>query len=154
VKVNNAIVVPYGRGRHLTAIRLGGSGDVTDTHRMWTRDVFGGFVPTPAVHEGKVYVLSDKGKVTCVDPDTGETHWEAALPKDASPYYASPVIADGKLYATREDGTVLVATITGKFEVLSENVMGEQIISSPIPLGNSLLLRGETHLFCVGAPAN
>ncbi len=154
VVVNNTIVVPYGRGKHLTGIRLGGSGDVTDTHRLWTRDNLGAFVPTAAVHEGNVYVLSDSGKLTCVDPDTGETRWEAALPKNSALYYASPVIADSKLYAAREDGVVLVAPITGKFKVLSENVMGEKIIGSPVPLGNRLLLRGETHLFCVGTPAN
>ncbi len=154
VVVNNTIVVPYGRGRHLTGIRLGGSGDVTDTHRLWTRNRLGAFVPTPAVHDGNVYVLSDDGKVTSVDPLTGETHWENALPKSSGLFYASPIIADGKLYATSEDGIVFVASINGEFTVLSKNVMGEKIIGSPAPLGNHLLLRGETHLFCVGAPAN
>jgi len=43
-----------------------------------------------------------------------------------------------------------VATATGKFEVLAENNMGEQIIASLVPVSNRLLLRGEKHLFCVG----
>ena len=68
-----------------------------------------------------------------------------------APTRRSPVVADGKLYAAREDGTVFVASIDPKFEFLAQNEMGEQIIASPVPVNNRLFLRGEKHLFCVGA---
>jgi outer membrane protein assembly factor BamB len=71
------------------------------------------------------------------------------LPKASASYYASPAIAAGKLYAAREDGVVFVAQVAGRFELLAENRLGEQIIASPVPVGNRLLLRGERHLFCV-----
>ena len=58
----------------------------------------------------------------------------------------------GKLYATREDGVIFVADVTGKFKVLAENNMGERVIASPVPVANRLLLRGERHLFCVAGP--
>ncbi len=151
VVAGDVIVVPYGRGEHLAGVRLGGSGDVTGTHRLWTLHGLGSFVPTPAVHNGKVYVLGDMGEITCIDPDTGKTVWNGALPKGTKKYYASPTIAGGKVYAVREDGVAFVARIDGKFEVLSENPMGEKIIASPVPLSGRLLLRGEQHLFCVGS---
>lgn len=50
-----------------------------------------------------------------------------------------------------EDGTVFVAKIDGAFEVLSENKMGEPVIASPVPVAGRLLIRGEKHLFCIGA---
>jgi outer membrane protein assembly factor BamB len=87
----------------------------------------------------------------CIDPATGKTVWTGGLPKKSASYYASPVVADGKLYAAREDGTVFVAKIEPEFEVLSGNEMGEQIIASPVPVAGRLLLRGEKHLFCIGA---
>ena len=144
-------VVTYGRGSRLHGIKLGGTGDVTATHRVWKRDDTGSFVPTPAEYKGRVYLLHDKGKVECLDPATGKTLWTGALPKNSNSYYSSPTLADGKLYAAREDGVVFVAQIEGKFEVLAENNMGERIIAAPVAVSNRLLLRGDNHLFCVGA---
>ena len=64
----------------------------------------------------------------------------------------SPLIAGDKLYAPREDGTVLVARVADdKFELLSENDMAESVIGSPVPALNRILIRGEKHLFCVAS---
>jgi outer membrane protein assembly factor BamB len=127
---------------------------VTGKHRLWTRNRLGTFSPTPAVQDGNVYVLSENGKVTCVHPLTGKTRWQKALPKGSGPFYSSPVITGGKIYAINEKGVVFVASITGEFAVLSENYMNEKIISSPAPLGGRLLLGGETHLFCINTSAD
>jgi len=145
-------VVPYGRGDCLHGIRLGGSGDVTATHRIWKRDDTGSFVPTPAEHRGKVYLLGDRGEIACIDPATGRTQWSGELPRKSAKYYASPLVADGKLYAAREDGVVFVARVNGRLEVLASNDMGERVIASPVPMSGRLLIRGEQHLFCIATP--
>lgn len=150
VVVGDIAVVPYGRGSRLHGIKLGGQGDVTATHRVWKREDTGTFVPSPAVYRGRVYLARDRGEIECIDPATGRTIWNGQLPKNSSSYYASPALADGKLYAAREDGVVFVARVEGPFEVLAENPMGERIIASPVPVANRLFLRGEQHLFCVG----
>lgn len=113
----------------------------------------GTFVPSPAVYQGRVILVRDRGEVASIDASTGKTIWEAAFPKNRSNYYASPLIAGDKLYAPREDGTVFVARITNdKFELLTENNMAEPVISSPVPDSkNRLLIRGEKHLFCIAA---
>ena len=152
VLAGDTVVVPYGRGSRLHGIKLGGTGDVTSTHRAWKREDTGTFVPTPAEYKGKVYLVRDRGEVECIDPVTGKTEWSGQLPKSGSSYYSSPTIADGKVYAAREDGVVFVARVDGKFELLSENHMGERIIAAPVPVGNRLLLRGEKTLFCIAAP--
>lgn len=156
VIVGDMVVVAYGRNDRgtprLYGIRLSGSGDVTATNHIWMRDDVGTFVPTPAVYQGRVIMLRDRGEVASIDASTGKTIWEAAFPKHRSNFYSSPLIAGNKLYAPREDGTVFVARITGdQFELLSENNMGESIISSPVPLANRLLIRGEKHLFCIAS---
>ncbi len=153
VVAKDTVVVPYGRGSHLAGVRLGGEGDVTGTHRLWTRTDVGAFVPTPAAHDGAVYLLGDRGQVSCIDPQTGKTLWADALPEHRkAKYFASPTIADGKLYAAREDGVVFVAEVIGPFKVLSENASGEQVVAAPVTVAGRLLLRGERHLFCVEAP--
>ncbi len=144
-------VVPYGRGAKIAGIKLTGSGKVTDTNRVWTRDDLGSFVPSPAAHQGKVYVVRDEGEVACLDIKTGETVWTDRFPKNRNKYYASPMIAGGKLYAPREDGVIFVADIREGFKLLSENDMQERIIASPIAVGGKLLIRGEEYLTCIGA---
>ena len=156
VVVGEMAVIAYGRNDRgtprLFGIRLSGSGDVTATNHAWQRKDVGTFVPTPAVYKGRVILVRDRGQVACIDPETGKTIWEGEFPKHRTNYYASPLIAGDKLYAPREDGTVFVASIANdKFELLAENKMGESIIGSPVPAANSILLRGEQHLFCISA---
>ena len=141
-------VVPYGRGAHIAGIRLGKTGDITRTHRLWTSDGTGAFVPTPAISGGKIYSVRDEGEVECLDLQTGKTLWSNRFPKHRKKYYASPIVAGGKLFAPREDGTVLVASIHDGLTLLSENVLGEQIIASPVAVSNRLFIRGAEHLYC------
>ncbi len=156
VIVGDMAVIAYGRNDkgvpRLYGIRLTGAGDVTATNHVWKRDDIGTFVPTPVAYKGRVILVRDRGEVACIDPATGKTVWDAAFPKHRTNYYASPLVAGDKLYAPREDGVVFVANIAGdKFDLLSENDMGESVIGSPIPAANRLLMRGERHLFCIAS---
>ena len=151
VLVDNMAIIPYGRGARLAGIALNGTGDVTATHRKWTIENKGTFVPSPATDGQKVYLVRDRGEVLCVNPADGEVEWQAALPKHRASYYSSPTLADGKIYAAREDGVLFVAQTKGGFKLLTENDMGERIIASPVPVNGSLLIRGEKHLFCYRA---
>jgi outer membrane protein assembly factor BamB len=150
VVAGDLAIVPYGRGSRLTAVKLDGQGDVTETNRVWTRNDTGSFVPSPTVYNGKLYLVRDEGEVQCLDVKTGETIWTDRLPKHRAKYYASPLIAGGKLYAAREDGVVFVANVRDKFELLSENDLGERVIASPVAVAGRLLIRGEEHLLCIG----
>lgn len=146
-------VIPVGRDdrkqAEVHAVRLGGNGNVTGTHRLWERDDFGVFAASLIAHEGRVYLLRNKGGVVCLDPKTGKPFWETAFPKAAAAYYASPVIAGGILYAAREDGMVFAARVGENFQLLGENDMGEQILATPVPFDGRLLIRTAKSLFCV-----
>jgi len=146
-------VVAFGRNDkgspRLHGIRLGGEGDVTETHRLWKRTDIGTFVPTPVAYKGKVYIVGDHGRVHCLDPSSGETIWEDAFPKHRMKFYGSPLIAGGRLYAVREDGIMFVAAIEDGFEQLAVNDMGESVIASPVAVSNRLLIRGTRNLFCI-----
>ncbi|MBK7999910.1 MAG: PQQ-like beta-propeller repeat protein [Verrucomicrobia bacterium] len=151
----NIAVVPVGRDdrtgqARLHGIRLGGSGDVSATHRVWKREDLGVFVTSPTVYKGHVYLLRHKGQVVCRDLTNGRTIWTGSFPEHRAPYYSSPVVANGVLFAAREDGTVFSARVEEKFELLGENPMDERVIASPVPGSNRLFIRGDKHLFCVG----
>ncbi|MBI5689933.1 MAG: PQQ-binding-like beta-propeller repeat protein [Verrucomicrobia bacterium] len=149
-------VVCFGRADRgtprLHGVRLGGQGDVTASHRVWTREDTGAFVPTPALHQGRLYVLSDRGQLDCLDPATGTTQWSGSFPRTSSNFYASPLIAGDLLYAVREDGSAYVARIEGRLEILSEHKFPDRIIASMIAVEGSVIVRGEKNLYCLAAP--
>jgi len=156
--VGNIAVVPVGRDDRagqssMFGIKLGGQGDVTESHRAWAREDIGIFVTSPTEYNGRVYLLRNKGEIVCLDPSNGKTFWAAQLPEHRTPYYASPLIANGILFAAREDGMVFSGRVGERFELLGENPLGERIIGSPVPAGDRLLLRGDNHLFCFATDA-
>ena len=104
---------------------------------------------SPAEYQGRIYLLRPRGNLVCLDPSTGNTIWAESLPRTNASFYASPVVANGVLYAAREDGVVFAVDVESKFEILSENPMHERIIASPAVADGRLLLRGDEHLFCV-----
>ena len=145
------VIAPYARGSTLTAIRLGGSGDVTKTHVAWTRDDLGADVPTPAAIDGKVYVCTDKGQVACLDVQTGKTLWSGQVEKNRNAYSASPIVAGDKLYITREDGKTFVLARGDEFKVVAANELeGEFVVATPIFADGKILIRTLTHLYCIG----
>lgn len=148
-------VVPFGRadrrqGR-LHGVRMGGTGNVTETHRLWKRDDTGSFIPTPVAYNGHVYLLHDLGHLECIDPETGQSLWSAEFPQGRGAFYTSPLIAGGHLYAARDSGIFYVVSLGDDgFEVVFEIDMEEKIIASPIALDNRILIRTESHLYCIG----
>lgn len=147
---DGVVVAPYARGNTLTAVKLGGSGDVTKSHVVWTRDL-GADVPTPAALDGKIYVCGDRGQVTCLDAKTGETLSSGRAPQHRTAYSSSPVIADGKIFITREDGTTFVMSLNDDFKVLAENKLeGEQVVATPVFVDGQIFIRTRENLYCIG----
>lgn len=141
------VFVPYARGATLTAVRLGGKGDVTDTHVEWTKEVSAD-VPTPAFSGNRLYVLTDKKGLACLDAKTGETLWRDPN-KHRKAFSASPIVADGKVYLTREDGTTIVVKDGDEYEELEQNELDEMMVSTPVLVDGKILLRTSKALYCI-----
>ena len=150
VVAGDLVIAPYARGNTITAIRRGGTGDVTATHVAWVRNDLGADVPTPAVQGGRVYVCTDKGRVECLEAASGKTLWQGELPKNRHAYSASPVLVDGRLVVTREDGHT--TTLAGNaFEVAGEGDVGEMTVATPVCVDGGIFLRTHDSLWCLGA---
>ena len=151
VVIDDIAVIAYGRNDRgiprLYGIRLSGSGDTTSTNHAWKREDVGTFVPTPSVYQGQVLLVGDHGNVEALDPTTGKTVWKSELPKSRANFYASPLVANDKLYAPREDGVVFVGKIgPNGLQSVSETNLQEPVIGSPIPFGQGVLIRTESQL--------
>jgi hypothetical protein len=135
-------------GENTMAIRLDGrTGDLTKSHVLWTNKKASAYVPSPVAYQGLVYVAGDKGIATCLSAADGKQVWKERL---GETYHASPVAGDGKVYFTSKEGVIRVIRAGSKFELLSENDMGETIVASPAISERHIFLRGEKHLFCIG----
>jgi outer membrane protein assembly factor BamB len=152
VVLDGIVVAPYARGETVTAIKLGGKGDVTSTHIAWKQQGDGSDVPTPAAAAGRAYILSDKGTLTCVEAATGKKIWSGQTEKNRHGFSASPVLADGKIYITREDGKTFVLSQGDEFKILASNDLdGSQTVASPVFVNGHILLRTDTTLYCIGS---
>ena len=147
---DDLVIAPYARGRSQTAIRLGGSGDVTETHVSWVNDLASD-VPTPTVAGGRIYVCGDRGQVACVDSKSGTTVWSHALERNRYTFSSSPVVADGRLFLTREDGVTFVLKLGDEFELLETNGIYEYTLATPVFIDGQVLIRTAEHLYCIGA---
>ncbi len=148
---NGIVVAPYARGNSITAVRLGGTGDVTSSHVVWTREKLGADVPTPAAQNGRVYVCTDKGEVACLDVKNGETVWSGHVEKNRNNFSSSPIVADGKIYVTREDGKTFVLAQGNEFKLLAANELeGEFVVATPVFTDGQILIRTLGHLYCIG----
>lgn len=147
---NGIVVVPYGRGMRCHGIRFDGEGDVTAKNRLWVREDTGSYTPTPAVYKGCACIVTEQSRVDGLELTTGKTLWSVIIPRDTGGFFASPTIADDKLYVAREDGSIFVIRLTGTPEIVVQNNLGERICASPVPVEGRILFRGDKHLFCVG----
>ena len=151
VVAGDLLLAPYSRGSTLTAIRLGGRGDVTRSHVAWVNK--GGAaadVPTPIVQGNRAFVCSDRGKLTCLDVKTGKTIWSGQAEKNRTSFSSSPVLAGGRIYITREDGKTFVVEAGDEFKVVAANELGEFTVATPIFSRDQILLRTTEHLYCIG----
>ena len=144
------VIAPYARGETLTAIRLGGQGDVTETHVEWTSHEASTDVPSPVALDGKVYICGDRGDIFCVDVASGEEQWKFPLPRNRYVFSASPIIADGMLYATREDGRTFVLRVGETPELVAENSVRENTFATPAFADGQIYLRTSDYLICIG----
>jgi outer membrane protein assembly factor BamB len=136
------------------AVKTGGSGEVTETHRLWTLQK-GTNVPSPIIHGDHLYFAHENlAIVHCVDLKTGEFVYSERLDPNPGQIYASPILAGGKLYYTGRGGQTVVVAAEPKFKVLSsaklENGRGV-FNASPAVHGDRLLLRSNKFLYCIGS---
>ncbi len=146
--VSGDMVYAPTRVKPLLAIRAGGRGDITETHRAWAFDK-GPDVPTPVTDGQYFYVVDDRGVMWCLDAKTGQAIYGPERIKSGT-YSSSPVLADGKIYITNEDGLTTVVKAGPKFEVVAENNLNDYCLSSPAISEGQIFIRTTQHLYCIG----
>jgi len=147
--------------RPLYAIRPGASGDITlqpgETNNQfvaWSNPVGGPYNPSPLLYEGRVYVLYDRGLVSCYDAKAGQVLYDRERLPEGFAFTSSPWAAGGRIFCLNEDGVCYVLRAGDKFELLHTNKLADDdmCMATPALSGDRLLIRTAARLYCFGSP--
>ncbi len=142
------IVLAPSRRRPLIAFRTDGKGDVTESKKLWSTD-YGPDVPTPTSDGERLYIIDDKGIALSLKVRDGSVVWDRTRIEPGT-YSASPLLADGKIYAISEEGTTTVLKAGDVFEILAVNRLDDYTLASPAVAGNQIFIRTAEYLYCIG----
>lgn len=132
------------------AVRLGGSGDMTDQNILWRYYKSLPNVPSPLLYQNVLYLMKEGGILTALDPETGAVLKQGRLSGALDFYYSSPVGADGKIYTSSQSGQVSVIRAGPEWELLTVNQMDDEVFATPAPVDGRLYLRTKSALYCFG----
>ena len=106
------------------------------------------YVPCYLAYGDLIFMIYDRGFISCLDAVTGEIHFTERTQANFS---ASPVLIDDKIYAVDEEGVVWVWAADKKYKLLAKNELGEASRSTPAVSGGHLFIRTYSHLISIGA---
>jgi len=131
----------------MMAIRLGGRGNVTDSHVLWRYQRAIPEVPSVLIYDGLLYGVKSGGIVTAMDPEAGEPVKVGRLREALESYYASPVGGDGKVFFASEVGKISVIKAGRDWEVIAVSDLGEPIYATPAIVDGNIYVRTSTALY-------
>jgi outer membrane protein assembly factor BamB len=141
------IVGICGHNGPLLAVKPGGKGDVTASHRAWR--VAGANpqrVGSGVFHDGRLFLANAPGTIECFDPKNGKSLWNERLDGNL---WGSLLLADGRIYVSNLEGDTFVLKAGPKFELLARNKLGEALYAAPAVSNGEMFLRTYQHLYCI-----
>lgn len=129
--------------------KLGGSGNVTESNRLWHVSArIPQRIGTGVIIGKHLYMANEQHIAQCIEVETGKILWEDRMPAGA--IWASPVLVEDRLYVTDQAGTTVVfRPNTEKFELLAENKLGEKSNSTLALSDGQIFLRTDKNLICI-----
>jgi outer membrane protein assembly factor BamB len=110
-------------------------------------------LPSALLYQGVLYMISDAGIMTALDPKTGKALAQSRLEGVVDNFYASPVAGDGKVVVVSESGKAVVLKADGALTVLAVNDLGDLVYATPAVEGGLLYVRTRGVLYCFGRGA-
>lgn len=128
----------------LIAVKLGGKGDITDSHIAWRAKRGAPSTPSPLLVGDELYFVSDTGIASCLDAKTGKTHW---MERIGGNFSSSPVYVNGRILIMNENGKATWLKAGKEFEILGTNELPGRTFATPAFVGKAMFLRTDTALY-------
>lgn len=146
---DGVVVAMGGYYGNSVGVRIGGEGDVTESHRLWQEVRHNGGIGTGVIHDGHYYYHNSGGVIFCDNIKTGETVWKDRLPLSGKSW-GSLLLSGDKIYTLSQAGdTVVLKANPKEMEVLAENSLGEHTNSSLAPSDGHFFIRTHEALWCI-----
>jgi len=130
----------------VAAIRAGGSGDVTDSHVLWTAEEGTSDASSPVCDSRRFLQANSMGLVTCYRTEDGELLWEHQFD---NAFWASLTLVGDLVYLPAEDGTTYIVRLSENFELIASPSLGEPILATPAFADSRIYIRGKESLYCI-----
>ncbi|MFQ5810299.1 MAG: PQQ-binding-like beta-propeller repeat protein, partial [Armatimonadota bacterium] len=132
----------------LSAIRPPTSGDGDEGEIAWSADEGLPDIPSPAASDELIFLVAGWGTATCYDIKDGTKVWEHNL--EAS-FMSSPIMVGSYIYIADLDGVTHIFEAGREFKAVGTCDLGEPVLATPAFVAGRIYIRGEKHLYCVGA---
>ncbi len=150
------IVATGGFGGSSLAVKPGGSGDVTATHRLWHKPRDKQRIGTGVITGGHLYILNTPGTAQCINLTSGEPVWEERLtgPSGRSESWSSMVLAGDRIYVLNQGSDTSVIKASPTFEKIEINGLDDGLTNSSVAVSaGDIFIRTHKHLWCIGSKA-
>ena len=137
------------------AVKTGGTGDVTATHRLWQTVRTKNRLGTGVISGGHAYVLNTEGIAECLHLQTGASLWQERVKGTGKKgdSWSSMVLVDGHILCLNQSSETIVLKASPKFELVRVNSLDGGLANSSHAIsGGNVFIRTQQHLWCIGAP--
>lgn len=151
--ISDGVIVGMGGYSGMTlAVKSGGRGDITETHRLWRHPKTRQRIGSGVIHDGRIFIHNDPGIAECFDLKSGELVWQQRLTGSTgnNTNWSSVMLADGVCYTVTQGGDCFVFRASPEFDLIARNSLGEPSNSSIVASHGQLLIRTHQHLWCIG----
>lgn len=150
---DRGIIIALGGYRGASfAVRGGGRGDVTATHRLWHKPKDIGWLGTGIVHDGNIYICDMGGVIHCIEANSGDSLWKSRSGGGGT-WSSITQTADGTMYLLKKSGSTTVFRPDRQaLKQVAENDLSETSNASVVVVGNDVLVRTDEALWCFANP--
>jgi outer membrane protein assembly factor BamB len=141
--VNSKTVFAVTDYSKIVALRPGKSGV-----KIWEDNTYTPDVSSPVADENFLFLSTSNGDVACYNAEKGDTLWGRYF---GNPFYASPIISDGKVWFLDREGLMHVVEASGKLNIIARSPLGEQSDCTPAFSEGKIYLRAMENLYCISA---
>jgi hypothetical protein len=122
------------------------TGNVTGTAEVWSAPLDKHVMSTPAIHEGLAFIADAGRKVHCIDAETGREYWSQETRGD---FWASPLVADGKVYIGTRKGDFWIFAASKEKQVLASVTFKRPISGTATAANGTLFVATMTDLYAI-----
>jgi outer membrane protein assembly factor BamB len=130
----------------LRAMKLGGKGEVSETHIVWEQKKIVPMLASPVLANGLLFIVKENGMAACIEPKSGEIVWQKSIGRSFS---ASPVVAEGRVYFLSEQGETTIIEAGREYKEVGKSTLKDLCQASMAVSQKQLFIRTARDLYCI-----